>query len=419
VFGKFLRTVLARGEKAEAGISQALRRYAEGDAAAAEVCCEQRLVAAPGDLDALCLLALTREALGERAFAREAWTRVLALDPAHAEALCAIGEPARATGLRRGTGESAESIGRRLHTACEMVSFWAQQDRLWRHGIARDPRIPLPVWDGGPLAGRHILLHSMRGFGDTINFVRFASALAARGAVVHLECGRPLHRLFASCAGVAEVVETGAPHVARGCDLQAPLVTLLRHLFFAELNCARGAYLKADEEDVTAWEQRLADLRGLRVGLCWAGDSANRNDARRSVAIAAIEPLLSVPGTHWVSLQKGPASAQLAPFIQAGINDWTDELADFADTAALIARLDLVVSVDTAVAHLAGALGKPVWVLCARDLDRRWEVLDDTRRLYPQVRLFRQSEPADWRAPVAAAAASLSAEIAKRSSAHS
>lgn len=415
MFGRLLRNVFGRREETEPDLEHALRRYAAGDHSAAEVLCERRLATAPQDMDALCLLALCREALCERASAREAWMQVLALDPVHAEALCAIGEPARATGLAPGTGESEESIARRLRTACEMVFFWAQQDRLWRNGIARDPRILLPIWNGGPLAGGRILLHSMRGFGDTINFVRFASELAARGAVVRLECGRPLHRLLACCPGIAEVVETGAPDVARGCDLQAPLVVLLKHLFFVELGCLRGAYLTADAERALAWERRLSGSRGFRVGLCWAGDPANKNDARRSLALAALEPLLKVPGAFWVSLQKGPACAQLAQFPQVSINDWTDELSDFADTAALIVHLDLVVSVDTAVAHLAGALGKPVWMLYSGDEDRRWEVLDDARRLYTQARLFRQSESGDWRTPVNAAAAALGIEIERRS----
>jgi hypothetical protein len=198
--------------------------------------------------------------------------------------------------------------------------------------------------------------------------------------------------------------------------LQVPLVVLLKHFFFAELKHSRSAYLTADAKSVTAWKKRLVGSRGFRVGLCWAGDPANKNDARRSLPLSALEPLLKVPGAFWVNLQKGPASAQLAQFPQVSINDWTDELSDFADTAALIVHLDLVVSVNTAVAHLAGALGKPVWVLYSRDEDRRWEVLDDARRLYTQARLFRQSELGDWRTPVTAAAAALSIEIERRSS---
>lgn len=412
---ELLKALLGRERDVEPDFARALRCYVAADHAAAALLCERRLARAqPGDTDAWCLLALCREAAGERASAQEAWHRVLSVEPTHAEALCAVGEPGRATGLARAPEESRESFERRLRYARAMVLYWAQQDRLWRHGVVRDPRIALPVWDGGQLAGRRVLVHAMGGFGDTVNFGRFAADLAERGAIVRLECGRPLHRLLGRCPGVGELVEAGAQDAARGCDLQAPLVVLLKHFFFAELQRARGAYLNAAEQEAASWAARLEARRGYRVGLCWAGNPANKNDARRSLSLAQLEPVLRVPGVHWVSLQKGPAAAQLARIPGLGIDDWVHELGDFAATAALIANLDAVISVDTAVAHVAGALGTPVWLLYAHDVDRRWEVVDDPQRWYPHARLFRQARPGDWRAPANAAAAALEAAVAKR-----
>lgn len=412
---EFLKGLLGREREAEPDLALALRCHAAADHAAAALLCERCLARAPlGDTDARCLLALCREAGGEHASAQEAWHWVLSVEPTHAEALCGVGEPVRATGLTRAAQESRESFERRVQYAREMVLYWAQQDRLWRHGVVRDSRITLPVWDGGALVGRRVLMHAMGGFGDTVNFGRFAADLAARGAIVRLECGPSLHRLLASSPGVGELVEAGAQEAAHGCDVQAPLVVLLKHFFFAELQRARGAYLKAPEQEAVSWAARLQARRAYRVGLCWAGNPENKNDARRSLALAQLEPLLRVPGVHWVSLQKGPAAAQLARFAGVAIDDWTHELGDFAATAALIANLDAVISVDTAVAHVAGALGTPVWLLYAHGVDRRWEVVDDPRRWYPHARLFRQARPGDWCAPVDAAAAALKVAVEKR-----
>ena len=419
MLGKLIRNVFARQATRTVYVADALRSYMAGDHDAAALLGEQQLTTEPDDVDALCVLALCHEARGERAMSRDLWTKIRQLEPANSEAVCALGEPARATGLTRCPGEAAEAFDRRLRVACEMVCFWAQHDRFWRHRVAREPRIAVPVWDGGPVAGKRILLHSMRGFGDTINFARFAAELAKRGATVRLECARPLHRLLARCSGIAEVVETGAPDAARKCDLHAPLVVLLKHFFFASLASSQGAYLTAHGDSVRAWEEKFSGASRLRVGLCWAGDPANKNDARRSVALATLAPLLNVRDVFWVSLQKGLASRQVAQFAGCDIHDWTGQLGDFADTAGLITQLDLVISVNTAVAHLAGALGRPVWILYSGDEDRRWEVVGDPRHLYPQARLFRQSVRGDWRDPLAAASGALNGEIEKHSRAAS
>ncbi len=173
-------------------------------------------------------------------------------------------------------------------------------------------------------------------------------------------------------------------------------------------------YLAADAAAVAAWHERLSALPGLRVGLCWAGNprrdhpSAYAIDRRRSITLAQYAPLANVAGVHFVSLQKGDAAGQtVAPPIGLSLHDWTDELLDFADTAALIQALDLVITVDTAVAHLAGALGKPVWILNRFDACWRWLVDRDNSPWYPTARLFRQPKPDDWDSVVAKVATAL------------
>jgi hypothetical protein len=162
-------------------------------------------------------------------------------------------------------------------------------------------------------------------------------------------------------------------------------------------------YLAADPTAAAAWRERLAALPGLRVGLCWAGNprpdqpSAYATDRRRSIPLARYAPLAQVAGAHFVSLQKGnPATQTATPPAGLRIHDWTHELTDFADTAALIEALDLVITVDTSVAHLAGALGKKVWILNRFDSCWRWLTERNDSPWYPTARLFRQPQPGDW-----------------------
>lgn len=168
-------------------------------------------------------------------------------------------------------------------------------------------------------------------------------------------------------------------------------------------------YLHAEERAVQGWRQRLAPIPGLRVGLVWAGNPAYPDDRRRSVTLQDLAPLASVPGVAFISLQKLLRSEQAVPPPPGMIMyDWTADLQDFADTAALVMALDLVIAVDTAVAHLAGALGRPVWLLNRLDTDWRWLRGRNDSPWYPTMRLFRQTEPRGWDAPVAAMRAELS-----------
>ena len=273
----------------------------------------------------------------------------------------------------------------------------AYESRRQIRRIARDPGFVQPFWDGSPLGGRRILLTSEQGFGDTIQFVRYAPLVAARGGRVLLQCKPELKRLLAGQCGIEQVVTPGDATPA--FDVWCLLMSL-PHLLGTTLQTipAQVPYLTPDPHLIDKWGKRTAhEPAGLKVGLVWAGGAHNKNDRVRSLSLGALAPLAQVPGVRFYSLQKGAASDQArTPPAGMEMTDWTPELADFADTAALVANLDLVISVDTAVAHLAGAIGKPVWVLLPLSPDFRWLLNRDDSPWYPTVRLFRQPTRGDW-----------------------
>jgi hypothetical protein len=223
-----------------------------------------------------------------------------------------------------------------------------------------------------------------------------------------LEAQRPLLPLLTGLPGVEAVVAHGDPLPA--FDLHCPMLTLPL-LLDTRLESIPGTtpYLAADPAHVAAWRSRLDDIPGLRVGLVWAGNPAMAADRRRSVALDRLAPLATVPGVTFVSLQKGPATKQTPPDGMR-LLDWTEELKDFGDTAALIEALDLVVSVDTSVVHLAGALGKKVWLLNRFDACWRWLRGREDSPWYPNLQQFRQTEAGGWEAVVTRIRAALEAE---------
>lgn len=270
----------------------------------------------------------------------------------------------------------------------------------------------LPRWGGEALAGRRILIACEAGHGDMIQFCRYASDVRSRGAGrIGLLCHPALARLFETLAGVDQILPLDQPLDPAAWDCWVPPLSL-PHLCGTDAGKVPAPipYLHASPADIARWQARLP-AGGLRVGLAWRGNPAFENDARRSLpGLATLAPLWSVAGASFVSLQKGPGEADVAalarccPLTGAG-----PHLADFADTAAVIAQLDLVVSVDTAVAHLAGALGIPCWLLLpAYATDWRWQRGRSDCDWYPgRMRLFRQLHDGDWQAPVAALSAAL------------
>jgi tetratricopeptide (TPR) repeat protein len=288
----------------------------------------------------------------------------------------------------------------------DFAAGWAHYEWRWRTAQFRsgssDPGAP--AWLGGEdLQGRTILLRSEQGLGDTLQFCRYVPEVAALGAEVILEVQPGLERLLERLDGVVRVVTRGqmSPH-----DFQTPLMSLPLALGAAP-DVSHERYLEPDPRATAAWASRLAGTGKRRVGLCWAGGVrpdqlvANSIDKRRSLSLEAFAPLAGVEGVEFYSLQKGPPAAQLAELQAAdwagpAIIDLTPELQDFADSAALVANLDLVITCDTAIAHLAGGLGTPVWILNRFDACWRWLNHRTDSPWYPSARLFRQPAPGDW-----------------------
>jgi tetratricopeptide (TPR) repeat protein len=267
-----------------------------------------------------------------------------------------------------------------------------------------------PEWSGEDIAGKRLLLHAEQGFGDTIQFARYAALAAMRGADVVLEVQPPLEPLLGGLFGV-KVVAAGRDRLPP-FDLHCPLLSL-PHLFATTPKTIPGGvpYVVAPADRLAAWAPRLpAD--GMRVGLAWSGHPDNTRDHERSIPFARLAPLICVPGIRFVSLQKEIRAADADEFRGCGgVIDLRAELHDFADTAAVIAQLDLVITVDTAVAHLAGAMGKPVWLVLPRVPDFRWLLDRATSPWYPSVRLFRKSQVDTWDAVIAGVATELAASF--------
>ncbi len=270
----------------------------------------------------------------------------------------------------------------------------------WRWHLPRYKLAPrnLPVWDGSPLDGKTILLRHEQGQGDTLQFIRYASMVKERGGRVVLECPASLHALLKSFAGVERLIERGESDV--GCDCQAALLSL-PGLFRTDINTvpARVPYLAAEPERIERWRARLARGRRL-VGVCWQGNRDFSEDPFRSIPLAEFAPLADVPGVQLVSLQKGFGVEQLQSFPKSNsimeLGDDFDAEAPFLDTAAVMTLLDLVITSDTSIAHLAGALARPVWAALSVVPEWRWLLDRSDSPWYPTARLFRQPKLGDW-----------------------
>jgi tetratricopeptide (TPR) repeat protein len=333
--------------------------------------------------------------------------------PNYPKALCNLGSALR--DLRR-FDEALECLSHALRIAPDFAEAHVVAAELllltgrlepgwrefeWRMFLPRAGRrnFLAPGWRGGATGGKTILIHAEEGLGDTIQFCRFIPKLAAAGHRIVLEVQAPLLRLCAQLPGAEAVSAAGGalpPH-----DLQCPLLSVPLVLGTrADTIPAEIPYLEANPYAVARWRGRLASLPGRTVGLAWAGNPEYPADMRRSIPLHRLAPLAAAQRTSFVSLQKGDAARAPAPPGMV-LHDWTDELVDMAETAALISALDLVVSVDTSIAHLAGALGKPVWLLNRFDTDWRWQLDRQDSDWYPTMRIFRQPRPGDWEAPLA------------------
>ncbi len=418
------RTHLGFALEAQARLDEALQSHRDA------------LERAPGHPSVLTNLGNVMSFLGRFAEAEAHHRQALARAPDFATAHCNLGvlladlqrdadaEPhlRRAIALAPAFPRARLNLGFLLLAQGRLDEGWAMHEArhdpaLPRHGIPPPP-FPCPAWQGEPLAGRSVLIWAEQGFGDQIQFARFAPRLKAHGAGrVTLVCQRPLHALFTTLAGIdrvvpADVVDnaftTGAVDVSDHDCWTFPLTLPLHLRTTLDDVAADGAYLRARRERAPA---RPGELR---VGLVWRGNPRHHNDADRSLpSLAVLAPLGSVPGVRFTSLQTGPAAAE-AHRPPPGLALTHVAVDDFATTADALAELDLLVCVDTSAAHLAGALGVPCWVLLpAYRPDWRWLRGRDDSPWYPRtMRLFRQTTRGDWGPVIEAVREALVARLA-------
>jgi ADP-heptose:LPS heptosyltransferase/Flp pilus assembly protein TadD len=260
-----------------------------------------------------------------------------------------------------------------------------------------------PKWDGSELRGKSILVHAEQGYGDTVQFVRYLPELKRRGATVHFYCDEKLAEVLKRTPGFDAFYTKRYPLKT---DFHVPLMSL-PGLLGGDIP-APVPYIAVDPERARTWKARVESLQGRRrIGIAWAGRPTHASDHARSVPLAAFAPLVEAfPGDAFLSLQGGEAAKDIAT---AGCR-LADFSHDFADTAAIMQALDLVICVDTSIAHLAGALGRPVWTLLPFSPDFRWGVERETTPWYPTMRLIRQPRPGDWSAVFAAVREKLARE---------
>jgi tetratricopeptide (TPR) repeat protein len=274
---------------------------------------------------------------------------------------------------------------------------WSEYEWRWKCSEVHVPtRIDSPAWRGEPLEGKRILLHAEQGLGDTIQFSRYVPMVAERGGAVFL-CVQPeTVRLLGNLRGVRQVGDN--PKQLPACEAYCYLMDLpLAFGTRVESIPRTSPYLYPDPNLREKWGRKLPMGTDLKVGLAWAGRPTHASDLLRSMKLSQFAPLSKVAGVAFYSLQKGAGSEQaIAPPVGMNWIDLVAEIKDLADTAALISHLDLVITVDSAVAHLAGAMGKPVWILTRFAPDWRWMLKREDSPWYPTARLFRQTVPGEW-----------------------
>jgi tetratricopeptide (TPR) repeat protein/uncharacterized C2H2 Zn-finger protein len=293
---------------------------------------------------------------------------------------------------------------------------WEEYEWRWKCKDFNPRPFSQPRWDGAPLDGRRILLHTEQGLGDSFQFVRYAQLVKDRGGHVVVRCPRPLATILRFCPGVDEVCIEGDELPA--FDVHLPLLSL-PHIFRTTLATipAPPSYLNLDQALIDHWAQELAYIRGFKVGINWQGNPKYRGDRHRSIPLAHFASLAAVPNVRLISLQKGFGTEQLkdARFSVTTLGGQIDEARGaFMDTAAIMKNLDLVVTSDTALAHLAGALGVRVWLALPYAPDWRWLLNRDDCPWYPNTRLFRQRSPGDWQDVFNRAAGSLMTLVHRR-----
>lgn len=401
-----------------------------GDVAKSEILLRRAIELTPTLVKAKNNLGLLLASKGLILEAIEQYKNVLSLRPGNVPALCALGdilsnlgdEEAAQACFRLALESEPGSVVALFNTSSSLLAAghfaegWEAYEMRWqfRHFEAERPLLNQPRWIGQDLTGRRLFLHAEQGLGDTLQFVRYAILLADRGIEIILAVQPALRQLLLHLHPSIQVVVYGQESLP-AFDFYCPLLSLPRIFQTDLLNIpSQVPYIRPRPEDLSYWEARI-DSPNLRVGIVWAGNPLHQRDRIRSVAPAQFGSVTDVGGISFYSLQKGPAVAHLdqMPSIDP-IVDLDSELRDFTDTAAAIAQLDLVITVDTSVAHLAGALGKPVWILLSHASDWRWLKQRADSPWYPTARLFRQSVLGEWNEVLAQVRHSLETLVANR-----
>jgi len=413
---------------APAWINLGVALRAEGRLDASIACLRRGVSLKPGDAASLSNLGNALRAAGRLDEAAAAHEEAIALDPATSSFVYNYALTQRDQGRLDAAlvnFDAAEANGYNspelkwdralaLLLQGDFARGFTEYEWRWKIADAKPRGIDTPVWDGEDLIDKTLWVHAEQGFGDTIQFVRYLPLAAARAARVIFECQAPLLRLFqnsAVCRGVRVVARDGKAPPDH--DVQSALMSLPR------LVCADADTIPPVTPFLTPpGDTGVPALAkgAIHVGIAWAGKPTHRNDRNRSMPLATLAPLFETPGVTFHALQFGDRGADiLEQGFSALAQDHRGQIRDFADSAALVAGLDLVIGVDTALVHLAGALGRPVWTLLPFTPDWRWQTGREDSPWYPSMRLFRQTEPGRWDDVIARVRAALEIFAADRS----
>jgi tetratricopeptide (TPR) repeat protein len=407
-------------EQAEAHTGLGNVLHAQGCLTAAAACHERALGLRPEYAEAWTNLGVVRHLQGRLDEAAECCARAVLLKPEFAEGYNNLGDALQSAGRLE---EAARCFVRAIELKPQYVQAhinlatnWLLQGNFAGGWLEYEWRLKLPPlrdfgrprWNGEPLGGARILLYAEQGLGDTLQFLRYLPGVQAAGGTIVLEVQQQLRRLAEELPGI-EVLAAG--ELLPDFDLYYPLMSL-PSIFGTNLDRLPAPYLSVPREAVAKAAGFLWPADGLRVGLVWAGNPTHIRDRFRSIPPALLEPLLDLEGAQFFSLQIDSLQVAGPHPADERITDLAPEIEDMADTAALIAHLDLVIAADTSVAHLAGALGRPVWVMLPFAPDWRWLLGREDSPWYPAMRLFRQTKPGDWIEVMEAVRSALAEKIA-------
>jgi tetratricopeptide (TPR) repeat protein len=364
--------------KGHSNLGNALRQLGRLDEAVAA--CRRALELEPNNAEALNNLAAALLDQGHTAEALAAFDQAIQQRPDYAEA-------------RMNRGMAWLMCG-------DYARGWEEYEWRWQSKAFVPRGFPQPLWDGSPLEGRTILVHAEQGLGDTLQFLRYLPAVKERGGTVLLECSRALHKLAADLEGVDQFLTPG--DALPPMDVHVPLLSLPHVLALPEPRQMQNVpYLHPKPELLEHWRQRLAAIPGFKVGINWQGNPKYPSDRQRSLPLSHFLPLADIPGVRLISLQKNAGVEQLQdlkdPSTVLDLGSQLDnDSGPFLDTAAVMTLLDLVITCNTAVAHVAGALAARVWVLLSTSPDWRFLTQGQTTDWYPTMRLFRQRAAGEW-----------------------